>query len=67
MGVDYSAAQERMEDEMKEFYSQIANLVPPHLLKLGQLVAVKAEEEAWLRAQISEVQDNKIKVSTLYF
>ncbi|XP_040216984.1 tudor domain-containing protein 7 isoform X2 [Rana temporaria] len=62
VGEDYSAAQERMEDEMKEFYSKIANLVPPYLLKLGQLVAVKAEEEAWLRAQISEVQDNKIKV-----
>ncbi|XP_077331413.1 tudor domain-containing protein 7 isoform X3 [Lithobates pipiens] len=62
VGEDYSAAQERMEDEMKEFYSKSTNIVPPYLLKPGQLVAVKAEEEAWLRAQISEVEDNKIKV-----
>ncbi|XP_072260553.1 tudor domain-containing protein 7 isoform X2 [Pyxicephalus adspersus] len=62
VGEGYSAAQERMEDEMKEFYSKNANPVPSHSLKSGQLVAVKAEEEAWLRAQISTIEDNKIKV-----
>ncbi|XP_018410612.1 PREDICTED: tudor domain-containing protein 7 [Nanorana parkeri] len=62
VGEDYSAAQERMEDEMKEFYIKNANPVSSHSLKLGQLVAVKAEEEAWLRAQISAFEDNKIKV-----
>lgn len=62
VGEDYSAAQERMEDDMKDFYSKNANPAPLHSLKLGQLVAVKAEEEAWLRAQISAVEDNKIKV-----
>ncbi|KAM5191789.1 tudor domain-containing protein 7 isoform 2-T3 [Mantella aurantiaca] len=62
IGEDYSAAQERMEDEMKEFYSKNANSLPSHLLKSGQLVAVKAEEEAWLRAQISTVENTKVKV-----
>ncbi|KAM9330653.1 tudor domain-containing protein 7 [Gastrophryne carolinensis] len=57
----YSAAHERMEDEMKEFYSN-SNPVKLKSLKVGQLVAVKAEEEAWLRAQITSLEDTKIKV-----
>ncbi|KAM8962185.1 tudor domain-containing protein 7 [Pelodytes ibericus] len=62
VGKDYSAAQERMEDEMKEFYSKCASPARVSTLKLGQLVAVKAEEDAWLRAQISSIDDNKVKV-----
>uniref|UniRef100_A0A7M4F396 Tudor domain-containing protein 7 n=1 Tax=Crocodylus porosus TaxID=8502 RepID=A0A7M4F396_CROPO len=62
VGKDYSAAQELMEDEMKEFYSQN----PPALLiqsvSPGQLVAAHAEEDAWLRAQIIAVEDNRMKV-----
>ncbi|XP_063770307.1 tudor domain-containing protein 7 [Pseudophryne corroboree] len=62
VGQDYSAALEHMEDQMKEFYSK--NPSPVHLssLKVGQLVASKADEEAWLRAQISSIEDKKIKV-----
>ncbi|XP_063311350.1 tudor domain-containing protein 7 isoform X1 [Pelobates fuscus] len=62
VGQDYSAAQERMEDDMKEFYSKTLSPGKVGSLKVGQLVAVKAEEEAWLRAQIYSVDDNKVKV-----
>ncbi|XP_075067018.1 tudor domain-containing protein 7 [Mixophyes fleayi] len=62
VGKDYSAAQEHMEDEMKELYSKYTSPVQLSSLKSGQLVAVKAEEEAWLRAQISSIEDNKIKI-----
>ncbi|XP_040273217.1 tudor domain-containing protein 7 [Bufo bufo] len=62
VGKDYSAAQEHMEDEMKEFYNTNASPVRPSSLKVGQLVAVKADEEAWLRAQILSVEQNKIKI-----
>ncbi|XP_056375069.1 tudor domain-containing protein 7 isoform X2 [Hyla sarda] len=62
VGKDYSAAQEHMEDEMKEFYNTNATPVRLNSLKAGQLVAVKAEEEAWLRAQIMSVEENKMKV-----
>ncbi|KAM4810272.1 tudor domain-containing protein 7 isoform 2-T2 [Rhinophrynus dorsalis] len=61
VGRDYSAAQERMEDEMKVFYSKCST-IQVGSLKVGQLVAVKAEEDAWLRAQISTIDGKKIKV-----
>lgn len=52
-----------MEDEMKEFYNTNASPLKLKSLKVGQLVAVKAEEEeAWLRAQILSLEENKIKV-----
>ncbi|XP_068090419.1 tudor domain-containing protein 7 [Hyperolius riggenbachi] len=62
VGKDYSAALELMEDEMKEVYSK--NVAPVDLksMKVGKLVAVKVEEDAWLRAQISSVEDGKIMV-----
>ncbi|XP_069818220.1 tudor domain-containing protein 7 [Dendropsophus ebraccatus] len=62
IGKDYSAAQEHMEDEMKEFYS--TNSLPVRLssLKAGHLVAVKAEEETWLRAQILSLEEKKVKL-----
>lgn len=63
VGKDYSAAQEHMEDEMKEFYNTNASPLKLKSLKVGQLVAVKAEEEeAWLRAQILSLEENKIKI-----
>ncbi|KAG9486616.1 hypothetical protein GDO78_006797 [Eleutherodactylus coqui] len=62
VGKDYSAAQEHMEDAMKEFYSTNASPVKMSSLKVGQLVAAKAEEEAWLRAQILSIEENKMKI-----
>ncbi|XP_053321764.1 tudor domain-containing protein 7 [Spea bombifrons] len=62
VGQGYSVAQERMEDEMKEFYSKSSSHVKACSLRVGQLVAVKAEEDAWLRAEVSTTDDNKIKV-----
>ncbi|XP_053555989.1 tudor domain-containing protein 7 [Bombina bombina] len=62
VGQEYSAAQERLEDDMKEFYSKSSLSVPVSSLKTKQLVAVRAEEDAWLRAQISSFEGNKIKV-----
>ncbi|KAM4708569.1 tudor domain-containing protein 7 isoform 1-T2 [Discoglossus pictus] len=62
VGQDYSAAQECMEDEMKVFYSQNSSTISLGSLKVGQLVAVNAEEDAWLRAQISSFEGNKIKI-----
>ncbi|XP_006863197.1 PREDICTED: tudor domain-containing protein 7 isoform X2 [Chrysochloris asiatica] len=62
VGKDYSAAQELMEDEMKEFYSKNPKVTPIQSVHIGQLLAVKAEEDAWLRAQIISADDNKIKV-----
>ncbi|XP_037758329.1 tudor domain-containing protein 7 isoform X5 [Chelonia mydas] len=62
VGKDYSAAQELMEDEMKEYYSQNPTVLLMQSVSIGQLVAVHAEEDAWLRAQIISVEDNRIKV-----
>ncbi|NP_001084569.2 tudor domain-containing protein 7 [Xenopus laevis] len=61
IGRDYSAAQERMEDELKDFCSK-SSTAQVRPLRVGQLVAAKAEEDAWLRAQISAIEDKKIKV-----
>uniref|UniRef100_A0A4X1UNT1 Tudor domain-containing protein 7 n=1 Tax=Sus scrofa TaxID=9823 RepID=A0A4X1UNT1_PIG len=62
VGKDYSAAQELMEDEMKEFYSKNTKVTPVQTVHVGQLLAVNAEEDAWLRAQIISTEENKIKV-----
>ncbi|XP_044295511.1 tudor domain-containing protein 7 isoform X2 [Varanus komodoensis] len=62
VGKDYSAAQELMEDEMKNWYSQNPSVVQIQSPKVGQIVAVPAEEDAWLRAQIVSTQGNQIKV-----
>ncbi|XP_006143780.1 tudor domain-containing protein 7 [Tupaia chinensis] len=62
VGKDYSAAQELMEDEMKEYYSKNPKVTPVQTVHVGQLLAVNAEEDAWLRAQIISIEENKIKV-----
>ncbi|KAF5917771.1 hypothetical protein HPG69_013608 [Diceros bicornis minor] len=67
VGKDYSVAQELMEDEMKEYYSKNPEVTPVQAVHVGQLLAVNAEEDAWLRAQIISTEENKIKASTLYF
>lgn len=67
MGKDYSGAQELMEDEMKEHYSKNPKVTPVQTAHVGQLLAVNAEEDAWLRAQITSTEGNKIKASTVYF
>ncbi|KAG7458919.1 hypothetical protein MATL_G00225740 [Megalops atlanticus] len=65
IGEGYSQAQEQLEDEMREFYSQ--NGARKALLSpaTGQLAAVKAEEEEEeevLRAQVCDVMTDKVKV-----
>ncbi|XP_073520666.1 tudor domain-containing protein 7 [Phyllobates terribilis] len=62
VGKNYSAAQELMEDEMKEYYDVNAPSLKLKSLKVAQLVAVKIEDEIWLRAQILSVEGNKIKI-----
>ncbi|NXU95358.1 TDRD7 protein, partial [Xiphorhynchus elegans] len=62
VGKDYSSAQEQMEDDMKAYYSQNSTMSPAQSLSVGQLVAVHAEEDAWVRAQIISLEDNRIKV-----
>nr|Q5M7P8.1 RecName: Full=Tudor domain-containing protein 7 [Xenopus tropicalis]AAH88519.1 hypothetical LOC496822 [Xenopus tropicalis] len=61
IGRDYSAAQEHMEDEMKDFCSK-SSTAKIGFLRVGQLVAAKAEEDVWLRAQISAIEGKKVKV-----
>ncbi|NWW18837.1 TDRD7 protein, partial [Falcunculus frontatus] len=58
--VYYSSAQEQMEDEMKAYYSQNSTLSPVQSLSVGQLVAVHAEEDAWLRARIISLEDKRV-------
>ncbi|XP_061665053.1 tudor domain-containing protein 7B isoform X2 [Syngnathoides biaculeatus] len=64
IGESYSQAQERMEDEMREFYSPDRNKMNPcSSPSSGQLVAVKGEEEEEvLRAQVCELVGDKVKV-----
>uniref|UniRef100_A0A8C4UWR4 Tudor domain containing 7 n=1 Tax=Falco tinnunculus TaxID=100819 RepID=A0A8C4UWR4_FALTI len=62
VGKDYSSAQEQMEDDMKAYYSQNSTVSVAQSLSVGQLVAVHAEEDAWLRARIISLEDNRIKV-----
>ncbi|XP_077444976.1 tudor domain-containing protein 7B isoform X1 [Stigmatopora argus] len=62
IGESYSQAQERMEDEMREFYNQDKKLTPCPSLVSGQIVAVKMEEEELLRAQVCELVADQVKV-----
>ncbi|XP_010184677.1 PREDICTED: tudor domain-containing protein 7-like, partial [Mesitornis unicolor] len=61
VGKDYSSTQEQMEDDMKAYYSQNSTVSLAQTLSVGQLVAVHAEEDAWLRARIISLEDNRIK------
>lgn len=63
VGKDYSSAQEQMEDDMKAYYSQNSTVSLAQSPSVGQLVAVHAEEDAWLRARIISLEDNRIKAS----
>lgn len=56
-----------MEDEMKAYYSKNSTVSPAQSLSVGQLVAVHAEEDAWLRARIISVEDNRVKASNYLF
>ncbi|KFQ24287.1 Tudor domain-containing protein 7, partial [Merops nubicus] len=67
VGKDYSSAQEQMEDDMKGYYSQNSTVSVAESLSVGQLVAVHAEEDAWLRAQIISLEDNRVKASNYFF
>ncbi|KFV52764.1 Tudor domain-containing protein 7, partial [Tyto alba] len=67
VGKDYSSAQEQMEDDMKAYYSQNSTVSLAKCLCDGQLVAVHAEEDAWLRARIISLEDNRIKASKYFF
>ncbi|XP_031440509.1 tudor domain-containing protein 7B isoform X2 [Clupea harengus] len=63
IGEGYSQAQEKLEDEMREFYGQDNTRKALASPALGQLAAVRAEEEEEiLRAQVSEVMADKVKV-----
>ncbi|XP_073405841.1 tudor domain-containing protein 7 isoform X2 [Dendrobates tinctorius] len=62
VGKNYSGAQELMEEEMKEYYNRNASSMKLNSMKVAQLVAVKVEDEIWLRAQILSIEANKIKV-----
>ncbi|KAJ8247651.1 hypothetical protein GJAV_G00248700 [Gymnothorax javanicus] len=63
VGEAYSEAQEKLEDEMREFYSQSGAGKPLLNPSTGQLAAVRAEEEEEvLRAQVCEVMTDKVKV-----
>ncbi|XP_060730616.1 tudor domain-containing protein 7B isoform X3 [Tachysurus vachellii] len=63
IGEGYSKAQEKLEDDMKEFYRQDNTRKPLILPTSGQLTAVIAEEEdEILRAQVCEVKSEKVKV-----
>ncbi|XP_030050306.1 tudor domain-containing protein 7 isoform X2 [Microcaecilia unicolor] len=62
VGEGYSVAQEHMEDEMREYYIQNAGSTSIPSVKVGQLVAVNAEEDAWLRAQIISITADKLEV-----
>ncbi|XP_038660521.1 tudor domain-containing protein 7-like isoform X1 [Scyliorhinus canicula] len=62
IGPEYSGALEQMEDAMKEYYTYTGELKPLSSQSVGQLVAVSAEEDSWLRAQIVSVEATKAKV-----
>uniref|UniRef100_A0A672PZ98 Tudor domain-containing protein 7B n=1 Tax=Sinocyclocheilus grahami TaxID=75366 RepID=A0A672PZ98_SINGR len=63
IGEGYSKVQEKLEDEMREFYGQDINKVALNSPLPGQLTAVRAEEEEEiLRAQVCEVMADKVKV-----
>ncbi|XP_069782530.1 tudor domain-containing protein 7-like isoform X2 [Narcine bancroftii] len=62
IGSEYSGALEQMEDSMNEYYACKVDLMPLNSPSVGQLVAVSAEEDSWLRAQIVAVEAEKVKV-----
>ncbi|XP_061490188.1 tudor domain-containing protein 7 isoform X2 [Rhineura floridana] len=62
VGKDYSAAQESMEDEMKDWFCQNPSVLQMQSPKVGQVVAVPAVEDAWLRAQIISTEGDRTKV-----
>ncbi|CAI5796867.1 Uncharacterized protein PODLI_1B018164 [Podarcis lilfordi] len=62
VGKDYSAAQELMEEQMKDWYGRNPSGLQIQSPKVGQVVAVPAVEDAWLRAQITSTDGNRIKV-----
>lgn len=63
IGDGYSQAQENLEDDMREFYRQDNRRRPLTSPSPGQLAAVRAEEEdEILRAQVTEVMGDKVKV-----
>ncbi|XP_041926622.1 tudor domain-containing protein 7B isoform X1 [Alosa sapidissima] len=63
IGEGYSQAQEKLEDEMREFYGQDNTRKALTNPVSGQLAAVRAEEEEEiLRAQVCEVMADKVKV-----
>ncbi|XP_062850292.1 tudor domain-containing protein 7B isoform X2 [Trichomycterus rosablanca] len=62
IGQDYSKAQEKLEDEMKEFYKKENTRTPLNSLSPGQLAAVVGEEEDILRGQVCEVKSDSVKV-----
>ncbi|XP_034023995.1 tudor domain-containing protein 7B isoform X2 [Thalassophryne amazonica] len=63
IGEGYSQDQESMEDEMREVYGlDPSSPAPLSSFSSGQLVAVRAEEEEILRAQVCEVMADKLKV-----
>ncbi|XP_044047697.1 tudor domain-containing protein 7A isoform X2 [Siniperca chuatsi] len=64
VGENYSNAQEAMEEAMRSFYSQSSTHHPLSNTVVGQLVAVRGEDEDELaRAQVMEVMTpNKVKV-----
>lgn len=65
IGEGYSQAQEAMEDEMRVFYgtNQSSAVSPASSPQMGQLVAVRAEEEEEvLRAQVCQALSDKVKV-----
>ncbi|XP_073691887.1 tudor domain-containing protein 7B [Garra rufa] len=63
IGEGYSKAQEKLEDEMREFYGQDINKVALTSPLVGQLTAIRAEEEEEiLRAQVCEVMADNVKV-----
>ncbi|XP_029459392.1 tudor domain-containing protein 7 isoform X2 [Rhinatrema bivittatum] len=61
VGEGYSIAHEHMEDEMKEYYRQNAGSTSIQTVKVGQLVAINAEEDAWLRARIVSITADKLE------
>ncbi|XP_071437653.1 tudor domain-containing protein 7 [Pithys albifrons albifrons] len=61
VGKDYSSAQQQMEHEMKTYYSQNSTVSPAQSLSVGQLVAVHADEDAWARARVISLEDNRVK------
>ncbi|NXG10768.1 TDRD7 protein, partial [Sakesphorus luctuosus] len=60
VGKDYSSAQQQMEHEMKMYYSQNSTVSPARSLSVGQLVAVHADEDAWARARVISLEDNRV-------